>query len=93
MFSEFNEAAQPKTSLAKYSIEFNDLAVQTRPHGIAFEAVRQTLLYVVGLSGGIGFKIPSHEAVVGYRGRRSIFLRSRRSIIEVAGNHRPRRSI
>ena len=36
MFSEFNEAAQPKTSLAKYSIEFNDLAVQTRPHGIAF---------------------------------------------------------
>ena len=30
MFGEFNEAAQPKTSLAKYSIEFNDLAVQLR---------------------------------------------------------------
>ena len=28
MFGEFNEAAQPKTSLAKYSTEFNDLAVQ-----------------------------------------------------------------
>ena len=28
MFGEFNEATQLKTSLAKYSIEFNDLAVQ-----------------------------------------------------------------
>ena len=42
---------------------------------------------------GIGFKIPSYEAVVEYRGRRSIFLRSRRSIIEVVSHHRPRRSI
>ena len=31
MFGEFNEAAQPKTSLGKYSIEFNYLAVQIRP--------------------------------------------------------------
>ena len=48
--SEFIEAAQPKTSLTKYSIEFNDLAVQKRPHEEPhehrkpfFEAVRQTL--------------------------------------------------
>ena len=45
------------------------------------------------LSGGVRFKIPSYEAVVEYRGRRLIFHRSRRSIIEVAGHHRPRRSI
>ena len=32
MFGEFNEAGKPKTSLAKYSIEFNDFAVQPRPH-------------------------------------------------------------
>ena len=32
MFGEFNEATQLKTSLAKYSIELNDLAVQKRPH-------------------------------------------------------------
>ena len=37
--SEFNEATQPKTSLAKYSIEFNDVAT---PNTV-FEAVRQTL--------------------------------------------------
>ena len=36
MFGEFNEATQLKTSLAKYSIEFNDLAVQMRPHRIAY---------------------------------------------------------
>ena len=44
MFGEFNEAAQLKTSLAKYSIEFNDLAAQMHPHRIysVFEAVRQT---------------------------------------------------
>ena len=36
MFGEFNETAQLKTSLAKYSIEFNDLAVQTRPHRVAY---------------------------------------------------------
>ena len=36
MFGEFNEAAQPKTPLAKYSIEFDDLDVQTRPHRIAY---------------------------------------------------------
>ena len=35
-FGKFNEAAQPKTSLAKYSIEFNDLAVQTCLHRIPF---------------------------------------------------------
>ena len=44
MFGELNEATQLKSSLAKYSIEFNDLAVQMRPHRIGvFEAVRQTL--------------------------------------------------
>ena len=36
MFGEFNEATQLKTSLAKYSIQFNDLAVQMRPHRIAY---------------------------------------------------------
>ena len=36
MFDEFNEATQLKTSLAKYSIEFNDLAIQMRPHRIAY---------------------------------------------------------
>ena len=36
MFGEFNEATQLETSLAKYSIEFNDLAVQMRPHRIAY---------------------------------------------------------
>ena len=44
MFGELNEATQLKSSLAKYSIEFNDLAVQMRPHRIGvFEAVKQTL--------------------------------------------------
>ena len=28
IFGEFNEAAQPKTSLAKYSIKLNGLAVK-----------------------------------------------------------------
>ena len=49
MFGEFNEVAQPKTSLAKYSIKFNDLAAQTRPHGIAYLRLLDrsyTLLYV-----------------------------------------------
>ena len=48
MFGEFNEAAKPKTSLAKYSIEFN-LAVQMRPHLIAYLRLLgrpYTLLYV-----------------------------------------------
>ena len=49
MFGEFNEATQLKTSLAKYSIEFNDLAVQIRPHRIAYLRLLgrpYTLLYV-----------------------------------------------
>ena len=49
MFGEFNEAAQLKNSLAKYSIEFNDLAVQMRPHRIAYLRLLgrpYTLLYV-----------------------------------------------
>ena len=49
MYGEFNKAAQLKTSLAKYSIEFNDLAVQTRPHRIAYLRLLgrpYTLLYV-----------------------------------------------
>ena len=36
MFGEFKEATQLKTLLAKNSIEFNDLAVQMRPHRIAY---------------------------------------------------------
>ena len=32
MFGEFNEATQLKTSSAKYSIEFNDLAVRQTLH-------------------------------------------------------------
>ena len=49
MFCDFNEATQLKTSLAKYSIEFNDLAVQMRPHRIAYLRPLgrpYTLLYV-----------------------------------------------
>ena len=44
MSGEFNEVGKPKTSLTKYSVEFNDLAVQTRPHpNTVFKAVNQTL--------------------------------------------------
>ena len=52
------EVTQLKTSLAKYSIEFNDLAVQMRPHRIAYLRLLgrpYTLLYVgrsVGRLGG-----------------------------------------
>ena len=49
MFGEFNEAAQPKNSLAKYSTEFNDLAVQSHPHRIPYLRLLgrpYTLLYV-----------------------------------------------
>ena len=49
MFGEFNDATQLKTSLTKYSIEFNDLAVQIRPHRIAYLRLLgrpYTLLYV-----------------------------------------------
>ena len=49
MFDKFNEATQLKTSLVKYSIEFNDIAVQMRPHRIAYLRLLgrpYTLLYV-----------------------------------------------
>ena len=49
MFGEFKEATQLKTLLAKNSIEFNDLAVQMRPHRIAYLRLLgrpYTLLYV-----------------------------------------------
>ena len=49
MLGEFNETAQPKTSFAKYSTEFNDLAVQMRPHRIVYLRLLGkpcTLLYV-----------------------------------------------
>ena len=37
------EAGKPKASLAKYSVKFNDFAVQMRPlRKTVFEAVRQT---------------------------------------------------
>ena len=44
MLDEFNEPAQPKTSLANYPIEFNDFfrANASVPNNV-FEAVRQTL--------------------------------------------------
>ena len=57
MVGEFNEAAQLKTSLAKYSIEFNDLAVQTRPHRIVnlrLSGRAYTLLYVRRSVGRLG---------------------------------------
>ena len=43
---EFNEATQLKTSLAKYSIEFNDLAVQMRTHRIAYLRLLGRSLYI-----------------------------------------------
>ena len=49
MFGESNEATQLKTSPAKYLIEFNDLAVQMRPHRIEYLRLLgrpYTLLYV-----------------------------------------------
>ena len=49
MFGELNEAVQPKTSLAKYLIEFNYLAVQPRPHRILYLRLLgrpYTILYV-----------------------------------------------
>ena len=61
MFGEFNEATQLKTSLAKNLIESNDLAVQMRPHRIAYLRLlgrSYILLYVrrsVGRLGGRGF--------------------------------------
>ena len=64
MFGEFSEATQLKTSLAKYLIEFNDLAVQMRPHRIAYlrllgrpyillyvsRSVGRLVLYRIGIS-------------------------------------------
>ena len=47
--ASFGEATQLKTSLAKYSIEFDDLAVQMRLHRIAHLRLLgrpYTLLYV-----------------------------------------------
>ena len=58
MFGEFNEATQLKTSLAKYSIEFNDLAVQMRPHRIAYLRLLgrpYTLQYVRKSVGRLGY--------------------------------------
>ena len=44
MLGEFNKARKEKTSLAKYSIEFNDFTVQTRPHrNTVFGDIRETL--------------------------------------------------
>ena len=57
MFGEFNEATQLKTSLAKNSIKFNDLAVQMRPHRIAYLRLLgrpYTLLYVRRSVGRLG---------------------------------------
>ena len=38
MFGEFKEAGKLKTALVKYSVEFIDFAVQTRPHRIVLVA-------------------------------------------------------
>ena len=49
MFGEFDEATKLKTSLAKYSVEFNDLAVKICLHRIAHLRLLgrpYTLLYV-----------------------------------------------
>ena len=49
MFSEFNETPQPKTSLVKYSIELNDLPIQTLPYRMLYLRLLgrpYTLLYV-----------------------------------------------
>ena len=44
MFGEFNEATQLKTSLAKYSIEYNRVSrTNTSASNSVFEAVRQIL--------------------------------------------------
>ena len=60
MFRDFNEAAQPKTSLAKYSIESNDVAVQMRSHRIAYLRLLlgrpYTLLYVRRSVGRLVFR-------------------------------------
>ena len=65
MFGEFNEATQLKTSLANYSIEFNDLAVQMCPHRIAYLRLLgrpYTLLYVRRSVGRLGhYKILKAE--------------------------------
>ena len=64
MFGELNEAAQPKTSLAKYSIEFNELAVHTRPHRIPFLRLLgrpYTLLYVDRLVSSVTFESPEYN--------------------------------
>ena len=71
MFGEFNEAAQPKTSLTKYSIEFNDLTVQMRPHRIAYLRLLgrpYTLLYVSRSVGRLDLKgiFPSKSRVRGF---------------------------
>ena len=49
MLDVFTEFGKPKTSLAKYSVEFNDFAVQTPPYRIPFLRLlgrTYTLLYV-----------------------------------------------
>ena len=64
MFGEFNEATQLKTSLAKYSIEFNDIAVQMRPHRIAYLRLLgrpYTLLHVRRSVGRLGRTIYCFE--------------------------------
>ena len=64
MFGEFNEAAQPKTSLARFSIEFNYFAVKMRPHRIAHLRLLgrpYTLLYVrrsVGRLNNLSLEFP-----------------------------------
>ena len=60
MLGEFNEARQLKASLAKYSIEFNELAVKMRPHRIAYLRLLgrpYTLLYDRRSVGRIDFKL------------------------------------
>ena len=82
MFGEFNEATQPKTSLAKYSIEFNDLAVQSHPHQIPFLRLLgrpNRLLYVSRFVGrlvkslkGNGKKRTGRQLTAGWGGSEGI---------------------
>ena len=64
MFGEFNEVTQLKTSLAKNSIEFNDLAAQMRPHRIAYLRLLgrpYTLMYVRRSVGRLHLPLMSSE--------------------------------
>ena len=54
MFGKFNEANKPKTSFAKYSVEFNDFVWKTAPHRRPYVRLLgrfYTLIYMKRLAG------------------------------------------